>query len=107
MSKIVASPVKRFPGTVTLADPLTYPQAIAWGEALDAARQEQSRARINYALLPGILACVEEWRLGNIPANPTPETFPSTPLISSAQLLSWLIEEISKLFAEAEDIPNA
>ncbi len=107
MSKVVTSPVKRFPGTVTLADPLTYPQVIAWGEALDAARQEQTRPRINYALLPGVFGCVEKWALDGVPELPTPETFPSTPLVSSAQLLSWLVGEISKLFEEAEEIPNA
>ena len=35
MSKVITSPVKRWPGSVTLADPLTFPQYAAWRNALD------------------------------------------------------------------------
>lgn len=35
----IESPVQRWPGTVTLPDYLTFPQAIAWEECLASARQ--------------------------------------------------------------------
>ena len=63
--------------------------------------------RVNSAMIPAIIACVEEWRLTNFPVNPTPETFPATPISASMQVIAWLIAEISALFREAEDIPNA
>lgn len=60
----------------------------------------------SYDLLPGVCACVETWELTGLPAQITPETFPGSPRIASAQLLGWLIGEISKLYSEAESLPN-
>jgi hypothetical protein len=37
----------------------------------------------------------------------TPENYPASPKLSSAMLLSWLVGEISKLYKEADEIPNA
>jgi hypothetical protein len=115
MSKIITSPVKKWPGTVTLSDPLTYPQRFAYEDAVDALaayRREVGDdnvkiSRANYLLLPGILACVEKWELANLPAIISPETFPASPAMSAAKLLSWLITEVVALFEESEDIPLA
>lgn len=108
MPKLITSPVDAWPGTVTLASPLTFPQRFAIEDALTVARSlgEASEARFNYALLPGILACVERWELGNFPAEPTVDTWPATPRSASAQLIAWLITEIVKLY-EATEPPLA
>ena len=109
MSKIVQSPVKRWPGTVTLSDPLTFPQALAVEDALEAAKElgeEASQRRQNYTVLPGLLGCVEKWDLDGFVENPTADTFPSTPAIASAELIGWLIEEVISLYYEAEPDPN-
>jgi len=110
MSKTIESPVERFPGTVTLSDPLTFPQALAMEDALEAAKElgETSVRRQNYTVLPGLIACVEEWNIDaeGFPANPTADTFPSTPATPAAQLIAWLIEEIILLYYEAEPDPN-
>ena len=111
MSKIITSPVKRFPGTVTLSDPLTFPQAVAWEKAIRAS--QEAGLNVGFAeqmalALPGLLACAEAWHLANIPEIPTPENFPSTPRVAVANLLAWLMGEISAIYDldESED-PNA
>ena len=107
MSRTITSPVKRYSGTVVLADPLTFDQLFAFMDAMDAARAEAiNGARVNYAALPGILACVEAWHLANIPEGVTLETFPATPPVAVARLIAWLVEELSREFEDAETIPN-
>ena len=82
MSKVITSPVKRFPGTVTLSDPLTFPQSLAVEDALDAAQElgEVSVRRQNYTVLPGLMECVEEWDIEGkgFPQNRMRESVAST-----------------------------
>ena len=107
MSKVVTSPVKKWPGTVTLSDPLSFPQAIGFEDAIDAVRalEDPSQQRVNYTLLPAVLTCVEKWELEGLGDPPSP--FPATPLVASARLLAWLVQEVSRLFNEADEVPNA
>ena len=111
MSKVIKSPVDHFAGEVTLSDPLTFPQVFAIEDAMDASRElgdDASQKRRFYAVLPGIFKCVEKWDLvAPFPASVTVETFPSTPSISSAQVIAWLMGEITDLFDEADPDPNA
>ena len=110
MSKVITSPVKRYSGTVVLSDPLTFPQAFAWEDSLAAvgeAKETGSMARIRYALLPGILACVEAWHLDKFPEQPALDNFPSTPRASVASLIDWLVGEITALYQEADEVPLA
>jgi len=110
MSKTIESPVKKWSGTVTLHDPLTFPQVLAFQDALDAARaldDNVSVSRVNYTLLPGIIECVESWNLDGISNNPTPDDLPASPSLSSAELIGWLINEITQLFREANEVPLA
>ena len=109
MSKVITSPVRKWPGTVTLADPLTFPQFMAWRKAMTNAKElmdEKDVSPMDEAVLPGICACVEEWHL-NGQTQYTPETFPATPRRASNKLVAWLVDEISSLVTEAEEIPNA
>ena len=109
MSKVITSPVKRWPGTVTLSSPLNYPQAIALETAINAAGalpDDAGRLAYEYALLPAILGCVEGWKLEGLPEQIGNDNFPATPRISSARLLSWLIEQVMSLYAEADESPN-
>lgn len=129
MGKIITSPVKRWRGTVTLSDPLTIPQVMAYEDAMRAGKEaalehgntvqvknksgeEETQAnffsaRYLYTILPGVCACVEKWELEGLPAVVTAENFPGSPKMDSARLLSWIIGEISKLYTEAEEVPNA
>jgi len=112
--RIIESPVERFKGTVQLSDPLTFPQVIAFQDAIRETMQVISKdgkenvslAKLHYGLLPGILACVEKWELENIPEKLTADNFPATPMTAAGELVDWLREEITMLVIEAESVPN-
>lgn len=109
MSKLIVSPVKKWPGTVTLSDPLTLPQSWGFADAITAARELGEAAqlsRYNFALLTGVCGCVEKWELQGLPAAITPDNFPATPRNAAAQLCAWLVGEVVQLYQD-EDIPNA
>lgn len=97
MGKVITSPVKRWAGTVTLQDPLTFPAYIAWRDAIrDAQAFKDDYLRYSAALLPGVLACVEKWELKGF----APAPFPATPRASSDKLLAWLLREIGAVANE-------
>ena len=106
--KIITSTVKKWPGTVTLHDPLTIPQVLTLETAIVAANslgEGATRTAADAAILPGLLACVERFDLAGLPAQIGAETFPGTPRRSSAELIAWLTKEIMRLYAEANDVP--
>jgi len=104
MSKTITSPVKKFPGTVTLYDPLTFPQVMRVQAGIDAAQKGDNSNifALRYALLPGLLGCVEKWDIVGL-GMPTPETFPATPAVSAARLVDWLTNEIMALVSEGDE----
>ena len=106
MSKKIDSPVKRFPGSVTLSDPLTFPQSIQFGNAVRESidmSTENSEEYYEYVkvIVPAIKVCVESWDIEE-GGDLTHETFPSTPRESAPELLAWIISEVSALFRESE-----
>lgn len=127
MGKRVESPNRRWGGYVIISEPLTIPQTIAFEDAVSNAREnavvrgeiesvvidggeEIKRLRsisehYKYDLLSGIIPCVEEWGLRNFPENVTVDTFPGSPKIESANLIAWLIAEITNVYV-GNDIPN-
>ncbi len=130
MSKVITSPVKKWPGTVTISDPLSLPQAVKFQQAIrDAAalmrkalvdagidvslekakdkdfdKVALSTLQVNEVYGEAILDCVEEWNLEGpeFPQN----HLPGTPGVSAGKLSSWLIKEITALFKEDEEVPN-
>ena len=102
MSKTITSPVKEFPGTIKLPNHLTMPQVLAYEQAIrDGSvliEEEASQSEFDAAILPGICECVEEWALDDF-GQLTPDTFPFTPREASNKLITWLVEEISKLYS--------
>jgi len=111
MSKIVKSTIKKFSGSVTLYDPLTFPMVRAFEDsitkhgAIVEAEGVISQAQSDEILLPAICACVEEWSLEGL-GDLTPETFPASPRISASKLVAWLTSEIVSLYHEDEEVPN-
>jgi hypothetical protein len=110
MPKIITSPVKRWPGTVTLLDPIPFPAYNAWTDAIEAAQVKKENLttldaaiipELAQALLPGIMAMVIKWDLAGL-ENVTVATFPAAPRQPSIRLLVWLIGEIVTL-VNAED----
>jgi cephalosporin hydroxylase len=108
MSKTVTSPVKKFPGTVRISEPLTYPQCFAIEDALAAHNELDSKAtarRRQHVLLPGIMACIEEWNIEGIPDDLHVDNFPATPTNAIDELVAWLLDEIVSVYRDDED-PN-
>lgn len=120
MSKIITSPVEKFPGTVTLADPMLLEHAIAWERATAAMddlvefattdsgalravglKEGATISQREGALIEGIKAVVEEWNLEGI----DPQRFPLTPKGQITRLLTWLFREIHKVYA-GDEAPN-
>jgi hypothetical protein len=106
MSKVIHSPVKKWPGTVTLQDPMLFPAYMRLKDALEVSSATEDPATKMSLSLPGVCACVEKWELAGL-GEVTPDTFPASPLRASAELFSWLMGEVVGLLSEAEDIPNA
>ena len=122
MSRVITSPSKRYPGTITLAYPLTFPQYAAWRRALESLpdapmpteEDERPGWRIydlaadpekSILMLPAIFELVEEWNLENVPQPPTPDNFPSTPPASVYKLLLSILVEINEIISEDDDVP--
>lgn len=102
------SPFAAFPGEVVLPDFLTLGQCVAWGDCIAAAEALGSPVRrdvLDAALLPGVLSCVQEFRISGLPPRLTVETFPGTPRRASAEFISWLIGLVSALYV-GEEVPN-
>jgi hypothetical protein len=103
---IIQSPCTEWPGEIELHDPMTLAIEAAWEDALADYEQAKSRGSQTLALLPGLLACVKEWRLENFPAHPTPETFPVRPRAARSELLAAVINGVSKLYEDGQEVPN-
>lgn len=128
MSKILTSPVEKYPGTVTIPEPMTFPQYLAWkrvtdnlmalhekeagetaeGEAAPGLKYWQIGGVDEYTqiAIPGLCAVVEAWNLGGFPADPTAETFPATPRVQIARLVIWLVSEIDGVAYQRDSDPN-
>jgi hypothetical protein len=110
MSKIITSPIERFAGTVTIADPITLPQAQAIERGLVMPEQSADGrvwlSVIDGNQLPAIMACVEKWELANIPDNVTADNFPASPRVASHKLIDWIFSEIRNVYLGELEIPN-
>ena len=111
VSKVITSPVKRWAGTVTIADALTLPQVELFEAGLEHPDNMPEDGRVFFTVLdkpqvPAILACVEKWELSNFPPSVTLETFPFTPRKNSHELIAWLFGEIRKIYLGELEIPN-
>jgi len=107
MSKIIQSPSKRWPGTITLFEPMSYPQLLAWRTAVDAAGEQTDAMASHHALIPGVLACVERWELGgDFPTVVTAENFPATPIKVSVSLVGAIAAAVSEILNAEDEYPN-
>ena len=112
MSKVITSPIARWAGTVTIADPLTLPQVELFEAALELPAEAADKdGRVFLTVLdkpqiPALLACVEKWALSGFPESVTADTFPMTPRKASHDLIAWLFGEIRKVYLGELEIPN-
>ena len=102
MSKVIQSPVKRFPGSVTLYDPVPYPNFIEWEKAINA-DGEGADLEKQLTMWHGVKAMTEKWEIPEFDIeNPI-----ATPRAAVISLLAWLVTEIGKIINEVEESPNA
>ncbi len=110
MSKVIISPIERYKGSVTIADPLTIPQAQAVEAGMTKPEMDADGkvflSVIDGLQLPAIIACVEKWELENIPANISIDNFPASPRKDSHKLIDWIYSEIQKVYFGELEIPN-
>jgi hypothetical protein len=95
---------------VTIADPLTIPQAQAVEVGMTKPEMDADGKVFLTVLdgyqLPSIIACVEKWELDNIPVNVTADNFPASPRKDTHKLINWLYSEIQKVYFGELEIPN-
>ena len=107
--KIVSFKGTKWNGTVTLYDPLTIEQEGAFELCLAAEREAREKGgglgAVHYALLVGILACVQEWKLSGFPERVTLENFPPRPRKDRDDLIALLVTELLEIYKK--DDPNA
>jgi hypothetical protein len=110
MSKIITSPSKRWPGSVTIADPITLPQAEAINDArrhfYDNRKQEGeyiSYLDLDKPRIPAIMACVEKWELKDFPVN---GSIPMSPEKSRHTLVNWIWKELEAIYDAEDEVPN-
>jgi hypothetical protein len=110
MSKVIISPIERFKGSVTIADPLTIPQAQAVEIGIDKPKTDaEGRAFLSAydnLQLPGVFACVEKWELENMPDNLSIDNFPASPRKDTHDLISWIYKNIFNVYLGEIEIPN-
>ena len=110
MPKVITSPLPRWQGSVTLADPLTLPQVELIEAAFEPLKNIPDSGQVYLTALdkpqiPAILACVEKWELTDFPA-PTLETFPMTPRKATHDLIAWIFGELRRIYIGELDTPN-
>lgn len=108
MPKVITSPVKQFPGTVTLTEPLFLPQAEVIEEALDF-KVDGDTIRIttlDKKYLPAVFACVEKWDLVNFQVDPAAQTIQMSPRRASHEVVDWIWSEIIKIYIGESEVPN-
>ena len=107
MPKTIQSPVQRFPGSVVLSDPLTYPQALAFEEsyanALEVKEREGTQTEYEVALWPGLSKCIEKCDVKGIDINRPP----ASPRGKVAEFVAWLFTEILEVYIGDTEDPNA
>lgn len=113
MSKIVECPVKRFKGTVTFRDPMTFDLVAKWEEGLGLIRlsSDEGYSAIEKTMYPLLVGMVEKWELKNISEPVAVENFPNASAGTSAAsihaLIAWLINECHKIYTGNEEAdPN-
>lgn len=113
MSKVITSTIKRWAGSVTLADPFTLPQADAINEARHALWEigkDQERLvsfwDMDKPRISAIVACVQKWELAGFPESVSADTFPISPEPARHKLITLLWDAIVKIYDEEEEVPN-
>lgn len=100
MPRVVTCPVARWPGEVVLAEPMSWPQFLAWQRAVmnanEVIKAEGLQSEYDAAICLGIAAVVLEWRLSGL-NPPDAHGIPATPRQASNEFISWILREVSAI----------
>ncbi len=105
MGKIITSPVKRWPGTITIAYPMTLPQVALYQRAIIEIIEygDKITAIIQGAVLWRTLRpLIEKWNIKKLPF-PNEDNFPGYPKKAVDEFFIWFFKEINKAHKEAEE----
>ena len=108
MPKTVDCPVKGFSGSVVFHDPLTWDILDIFEDARSKAfafREDAQMTKMYKTFVPGILACVAEWKLDS-GKNYAVEPFPSTPIRRCIEMIFWMVDQITTIINGEETDPN-
>ena len=114
MSKRYVVKSERWAGAVTIADPLTIPQAKLIEAGMGRPPEDEGNPSgrvwlsvIDEMQLPAVLGCVEKWELANMPEVITIDNFPASPRGESHKLVDELYRELLKIYFGEAQVPNA
>ena len=105
MTKIINSPVKKFPGSITLPDALPLAKVLAFDKAMRAASDLPIIERAAVCL-DAIMDCIEVFQIKGQPDKPTSQTFLYTPAAAATDLYIWLLTSVTALVVGEKEIPN-
>ena len=109
--KTVSYKGKKWNGEVCFSDPLSIEQEAAWevsvAEYMKVSKKGGGLSSMHFAFLPGILACVEEWHIKGLPEIVTVDNFPSRPRKERAEFIGWVVEQVTEIYKQEDDDPNA
>lgn len=102
MGKVITSPVEKFPGTVTLYDPVPFPAFVAWQKALRKSKEidNAADAEAQMYMFEGVAAMVEKCDLKGFDISAPI----ANPMNDVLKLLAWLVTEIGNVLNS--DDPN-
>ena len=93
-------------GEIEFKDPMTIDLVLGWEKAIASIQNLTTQSEVDAALLPAILACVKSTDIEGLAGRLSVESFPATPRKQSAQLIAWMVRQISGIYA-GEQVPNA
>ena len=109
MSRIITSPVQEFPGTVTISEPVLYPQYLQYRRLMVESDQAHTDGRFvdqEIAAWGALVACIETFDVPGFESN-DPTQFPASPRRAVIDLLQFIVGEVRKVIVGEEHIPNA
>jgi hypothetical protein len=106
MSRVITSPVAKYPGTITLVYPVPLDNYLDWMDANAAVMASDKTKDKIKAYLPGACALIESAQVEGLAEHPGMSDFQKLTGPPSFEFVLWLISECQKLMRD-EDSPNA
>lgn len=105
MGKSITCPVKRWPGTIVIAHPMTLPQVALFQRIMVDAQNVEDGTLISEwcsGAWPKMRPLIEDWEIKKLPF-PDDDKFPGHPIKAVDEFFIWLYGELIKSFNEAEN----